>query len=524
MQEFSVAELSKILSAVFKNAFPDMIAVTGEVSGLTRQNSGHIYFSLKENDVTLSATYFKFYQTAGSFIPKNGDKVKVIGELKTYDKYSQYQINVRKITYDSEGLLWKQFEETKKKLEAEGLFREERKREIPKYPYRVAVLTSTSGAVIKDFIVTTNNEKGRYLIEVWNIPVQNVENAPIIAKTIEKAGKLSDRYDVMVVMRGGGSMEDLSVFNQEVIARAVAASQVPVISAVGHETDYTIIDFVSDKRAATPTAAAIMLSSYYKAAVTDIEKYYNSINRHMENVMQKYAQHIDYMNIKLENKSPVLKINKLNHLISQYEKILDNKMTKRIYSIKEYFLKLENKVKNNNPENKLENYKLRINNSSRNLYSAVLSRVTKLTNHINEKSSRIKINNPLKLIERYNHKIDNLSASLINITTNKESKYSIMLDKHTNSLEQFIANYLFNKYADLSRLESKLSVLDPKNVMERGYALVTQDEKVVSSIDDVHLNASLKIHLKDGKVFALPEKILKDNNNMEATEQEKIVK
>lgn len=525
MQEFSVAELSKTLTALFKQSFPELIAVTGEVSGISRyQSSGHIYFTLKENDFSLSATYFKFYQSADSFIPKNGDKVKVIGELKTYDKNSQYQINVRKITYDSEGLLWKQFEETKKKLELEGLFKEERKRPVPKYPYRVAVLTSITGAVIRDFIVTTNNEMGRYKIEVWNIPVQNVENAPIIAKTIEKAGKYSDRYDVMVVMRGGGSMEDLSVFNQEVIARAVACSKVPVISAVGHETDYTIIDFVADKRAATPTAAAIMLSSYYKAAVDDIEKYSRTVYKHMENIMQRYSQYIDYMNIKLENKSPVLRINKLNHMISQYEKILDNRITKRIYSLKEYFLKLENKVKNNNPENKLENYKLRINNSSRSIYSAVLSRLAKISNNIYEETSRIKLNNPLKIVERYNHKLDTYYSAVLNNTANKAGKYNIIIDKHKNSLDNFMANYLFNKYADLSRLESKLSVLDPKNVMERGYALVTQDEKVVSSVDDIHINTSLKIHLKNGKVFALPEKIIKDNNDMQVQGQEKIVK
>ncbi len=524
MQEYSVAELSKKLTAVFKESFPEMIAVTGEVSGFTRQNSGHIYFSLKENDVTLSATYFKFYQNASSFIPKNGDKVKVIGELKTYDKYSQYQINVRRITYDSEGLLWKQFEETKKKLAAEGLFSEERKREIPKYPHRVAVLTSTTGAVIKDFIVTTNNEKGKYNIEVWNIPVQNVENAPIIAKTIEKAGRLADRYDVLVVMRGGGSMEDLSVFNQEVIARAVFNSKVPVISAVGHEADYTIIDFVADKRAATPTAAAIFLSSYYKAAVDSVSKYYSSIVKHMENTMQKYAQYIDYMNIKLENKSPLIKINKLNHLILQQEKSLENKVNKRLFNIKEHFLKLLNKVKNNNPVQKLENYKLRILNSRKNLYAGINKKLDKFNNNINKRVSKIKINNPLKLIERYNYKVETYKKEIISNINEKVGKQLIVVDRYKNILEQNISNYLFNKFADLAKLESKLSVLDPKNVMERGYALITQEENIVTSVENVHINASLKIHLKDGKIMALPEKILKDSNNMEKTGQEKIVK
>ena len=155
MQEFSVKEISQILSSILKNAFPEMVAVTGEISQVSKQNSsGHIYFTLKEGESTLNATYFKYYHASNNFMSKLGDKVKVYGDIKTYDKSSSYQINVKKIEYDSEGLLWKQFEEMKKKLFAEGLFDESRKRPIPKYPYRVAVLTALTGAVIKDFIVT----------------------------------------------------------------------------------------------------------------------------------------------------------------------------------------------------------------------------------------------------------------------------------------------------------------------------------------------------------------------------------
>ena len=141
MQEFSVKEISHILLSILKNAFPEMVAVTGEISQVSKQNSsGHIYFTLKEGDSVLNATYFKYYHTANNFMPKLGDKVKVFGEIKSYDKSSSYQINVKKIEYDSEGLLWKQFEEMKKKLYAEGLFDESRKSPVPKYPYRAAIL------------------------------------------------------------------------------------------------------------------------------------------------------------------------------------------------------------------------------------------------------------------------------------------------------------------------------------------------------------------------------------------------
>lgn len=144
MQEFSVKEISQILSGILKNAFPDMVAVTGEVAQISSQNSsGHIYFALKEGDVVLNATYFKYYHSSNKFIPKLGDKIRVIGEIKSYDRTSSYQINVRKIEYDSEGLLWKQFEEMKKKLFAEGLFDEARKRCIPKYPYKIFNYSTT---------------------------------------------------------------------------------------------------------------------------------------------------------------------------------------------------------------------------------------------------------------------------------------------------------------------------------------------------------------------------------------------
>ena len=354
--------------------------------------------------------------------------------------------------------------------------------------------------------------------------MQNIENAALIAKTIEKAGKYTERYDVIVVMRGGGSMEDLSVFNQEVIARAVVNSKVPVVSAVGHETDYTIIDFAADKRAATPTAAAIMLSSYYKAAVNDVDKFRSNIYRHMENVLQKYAQYIDYMNVKLENKSPHMKINKLYQKLIQYEKILENTINKKLYNIKTNLLKIENTIKTYNPNNKLENYKLRIKNSQKHLYAAIIHKLEKKHNQINGLHNNILSNNPLKLQETYYYKLDTYFNSLCRIICNIPVGYKNIIEKHEKSLEQHIINYLFNKNADLSQLESKLSLLDPKNVMERGYALITQEEKVVSSIEDIHLNASLKIHLKDGNIYALPEKISKDNNKIDTEKEENIVK
>lgn len=545
MQEFSVKEISQILSGILKNAFPEIVAVTGEISQVSKQNSsGHIYFILKEGDSVLNATYFKYYHASNNFMPKLGDKVKVYGEIKTYDKSSSYQINVKKIEYDSEGLLWKQFEEMKKKLFAEGLFDESRKRPIPKYPYRVAVLTALTGAVIKDFIVTTKNEKGRYLIDVWNIPVQNIENAQVIADAILKAGSHTERYDVIVVMRGGGSMEDLAVFNQEAVARAAAASKVPLISAVGHETDFTIIDYVADYRAATPTAAAAYLSAHYKAAQQLLEKYMFVLNKNTTNMLEKKSQQLDMALLKLESKSPQHRLIKLSHKIADFNNALKNIINKRLYEFNKKIAKYESIVSASNPNNLIKTYKVRIVNSRKtlltnmavklstynqteavyrkNIKTAVSNKLEKKAARLEFYSNKISLLNPAKKLSSYKYKLDIIEKTLLSAVREKYTASENLFKEYFRRLDQYMIDYRFNKNADVSMFESKLRLLDPQNVIERGYAVVTQKDKIVSSVNNVNMENELTITLKDGTVIAYPDKIY--NSVKDGIEQENIEK
>lgn len=549
MQEFSVKEISQILSSILKNAFPEMVAVTGEISQVSKQNSsGHIYFTLKEGDAVLNATFFKYYHSSSNFMPKLGDKVKVYGEIKTYDKSSSYQINVKKIEYDSEGLLWKQFEEMKKKLSAEGLFDESRKRPVPKYPYRAAVLTALTGAVIKDFIVTTKNEKGRYLIDVWNIPVQNIENAQVIADTILKAGSHTERYDVIVVMRGGGSMEDLAVFNQEVVARAAAASKVPLISAVGHETDFTIIDYVADYRAATPTAAAAYLSSHYKAAGQLLERYMFILNKNTANMLEKKSQQLDMVLLKLESKSPLHQLVKLNHKIDSCNNLIENITNKRLYELNKKIAKYESVIAAANPNNLIKTYKVRTANSRKTLLTNMTTKLagynqkeivfrknikTAVTNTLEKKAARLEfyyhklsLFNPAKKLNSYKYKLDTIEKALLRAVREKYAASNNMLKEYFRRLDQYMIDYRYNKNADVSMLESKLRLLDPQNVIERGYAVVTQQNKIVSSVNKVERGRELTITLKDGIISAYPEEIYNNDskNILETDNMEKISK
>ena len=260
MQQYQVSELTEIIKNLFDSSFKGNIMVYGEVTEFFKSSSGHLYFSLKDDKSKLRCIFFKQLIRAETYIPKNGDKVGAVGELRLYEPDGSYSLSVRKVVYSAEGDFWRKFEETKNKLDALGYFDKSSKKPIPKYPKRIALLTSETGAAIKDFIITSKNAGCFYDIDVWPIPVQGKDAASQIVKTITLAGKRTDLYDALALTRGGGSLEDLAVFNEETVATALKKSNVPTISAIGHEQDVTICDFVADERVATPTAAAERLS------------------------------------------------------------------------------------------------------------------------------------------------------------------------------------------------------------------------------------------------------------------------
>ena len=258
---FSVGELSNALKRTIEAAF-GRVQVRGEISGLTRAASGHVYFVLKDADAVLDAVCWRGVAASLALKPEDGMEVVLSGRISTYAQRSKYQIVVESIELAGEGALLKLIEERKKLLAAEGLFDEARKKPIPYLPDVIGVVTSPTGAVIRDILHRLNARFPRHVL-LWPVLVQG-EGAPAaIAAAIEgfnriEAGGGVPRPDVLIVARGGGSLEDLMAFNEEIVVRAAAASDIPLISAVGHETDVTLIDFAADVRAPTPSAAAEM--------------------------------------------------------------------------------------------------------------------------------------------------------------------------------------------------------------------------------------------------------------------------
>lgn len=262
---YTVTQLTKDLRCVLENTFGD-VWVEGEISNFIVSSAGHAYFSIKDENSLLNCVMFKSDSARIKFEIENGLHVLCRGRISVYDKRGQYQLYVKKVEPCGLGALQLAFERVKKKLHAEGLFEEEHKKPLPFLPLRIGVVTSPTGAVIKDILKVLRRRYGNIEILLCPVRVQGQEAKDEIAAAIEDLNELNRQIvagqeqgnviDVMIVGRGGGSIEDLWPFNEEKVARAIHASEIPVISAVGHEIDYTISDFVADLRAPTPSAAA----------------------------------------------------------------------------------------------------------------------------------------------------------------------------------------------------------------------------------------------------------------------------
>ncbi len=278
MHEFTLAVKGILTDGKFNDVW-----IRGEISNLTNHKSGHRYFTLKDKNSSLQCVMFRWYGKNLRFEPEHGMKVLVLGDLDVYELKGAYQLKVRAIRPDGTGELYKAYEQLKNKLAMGGLFSPDHKKPLPRYPEKIGIATSPTGAVLHDIVTVI---KRRYPANLLFIPtiVQGEYAAQSIVTSIEALNKTD--VDVIILGRGGGSIEDLWAFNEEIVARAIFNSRIPIISAVGHETDYTIADFVADVRAPTPSAAA-------EIAVPDRQELSNQISRLGDRLIENQRRSIN---------------------------------------------------------------------------------------------------------------------------------------------------------------------------------------------------------------------------------------
>ena len=331
--EYNVVTISKLNTYIKErfeeDEFLNNILVKGEISNFKHHYTGHMYFTLKDENSLIKCVMFKGYTDKLNFIPKDGMKVIILGTVSVFERDGVYQIYAKGMKQEGIGDLHAKYEELKAKLEKEGLFSEAHKKKIPFMPKCIGVLTSNTGAVIRDIINVSTRRNPNVYIKLLPVPVQGTGAAEKIVKAIETMNE-QKLADVIIIARGGGSLEDLWPFNEEIVARAIYASELPIISAVGHETDFTIADFVSDLRAPTPSAAAELavprIEEIEQKLLTYKNRYKNALLKKLELINLRYQK---CMASKVF-KDPMQRINEQYMILDKIVKNLEYKIQSKL--------------------------------------------------------------------------------------------------------------------------------------------------------------------------------------------------
>jgi exodeoxyribonuclease VII large subunit len=342
----TVSELNRLAKNVLEQSFP-LFWVSGEVSNFTRAASGHWYFSLKDAGAQVRCVMFKGRNSYVDFTPREGDKIEARCTVTLYEARGDFQLTVEFVQRAGLGALFEAFEKLKRKLSNEGLFDANIKRAIPQHPKQIGVVTSADAAALRDVLTTLKRRMPNIPIIIYPTPVQGKGVAQLIANAINTANERAE-CDVLIICRGGGSIEDLWQFNEEVVARAIADCTIPTISGVGHETDFTICDFVADIRAATPTAAAELATPSRDDMLSRTNQLKLQLSKNMQFVLNQHNQALDYLARRLI--SPLQQIAQQKAQITQMAYRLNNSINQQLHGKQQSLLRLQQNLQHLNPK------------------------------------------------------------------------------------------------------------------------------------------------------------------------------
>ncbi len=392
----SVSDVNNLAKGLLEKDLSN-VWIQGEISSFTAHGSGHWYFTIKDKKSALDCVMFKFDNINLLFEPKVGDELILNGNVSIYSPTGRYQFNVKHIEVSGEGALLRAFEELKKKLELEGLFDETRKKDLPEFPMEISVITSATGAVIKDIINVLSRRSPNMTLTLVEAQVQGKQAEKSICNAIERVNSFR-QSDLIILARGGGSIEDLWCFNMESVARSIFNSEIPLISAVGHETDFTISDFVSDLRAPTPSAAAEIISQNHSnlfASLTSIQK---DLSLSINNELVKQNESIK--NLSKLIKHPGDKLREISQKIDGLEMHLGN-LTERIFLISRNKIStFSSSLKEFSPIVRVENNKNRIESSIKDIKRSIEEVIGEKRNQFLSSSKTLEAVSPLSVLSR----------------------------------------------------------------------------------------------------------------------------
>lgn len=418
--------------------------VRGEISNFTHHSSGHMYFTLKDADSRLKSIMFASHNQRLAFIPREGTKVLACGNISVYERDGQYQFYATQMQPDGIGSLYLAFEQLKKKLEAEGLFAAHRKKPLPRYPKAIGVITSPTGAAVRDIIITLQRRYPNVPVLLYPVLVQGTQAAPSIVKAIQAMNAMAE-VDVLIVGRGGGSLEELWAFNEESVARAIFASLIPVISAVGHETDFTIADFVADLRAATPTAAAELAVPHHQELKQQLKTLKQQLYGGLSNQLDRSRERLHRL-----QRSPVLTNPRRQLFIQPMERLdrtkeqLAYKLRGRLAKLQEQRMKLDRRISSFNPREQAGFARRRLGTTMRQLQLAMQTAKKHKQQELLAAMRQLDALSPLKVMQRgyslvYDEKERQLIKSIQQVQLGDVLKLRLMdgnVDCHVWSMEE----------------------------------------------------------------------------------------
>lgn len=328
---YTVSKINRYIKKLFENDYNlQDVWILGEISNFKLHSSGHMYFVLKDKESQIKCVMFRGNNYTLRFMPEDGMKVKVRGDISVYEKRGEYQLYVKEIIEAGKGELYLAFERLKAKLKDEGLFSEEIKKKLPLVPHNIAVITSPTGAAIRDIITISLRRFSNLSILVVPSLVQGAFAAREIAKKIDFLNRHFKDLDFIIIGRGGGSLEELWAFNEEILARSIYNSKIPIVSAVGHETDFTISDFVADLRSPTPSAAAEMTIPDKSSLINNISLLKSKLIRAIKRNLELKMERIDSVSGRLKYQGPENKINQYYQYIDEFSARLNSRIKHRV--------------------------------------------------------------------------------------------------------------------------------------------------------------------------------------------------
>ena len=397
-QIYTVSQLNEEVRLLLSSSFP-LIWVEGELSNLVQPASGHLYFTLKDGQAQVRCAMFKNRNLALRIKPENGMHVVVRSRVGLYERRGEFQLTVEHMEEAGSGALQRAFEALKQKLAAEGLFDSARKKPLPNFPRQLGIITSPSGAAIRDILSVLHRRYPALPVLIYPVPVQGEDAATAIAQALYEADRRRE-CDALILARGGGSMEDLWAFNEEVVARAIAACEIPVVSGVGHEIDFTIADFVADQRAPTPSAAAEMVSPNQQALMSTLIQLDQLLNERMQSRLGTLGQKLVWLKVRLTQQHPRHRLQQQNQRLDELERLLRHAMGLKIKSSINQINVIDSRLQKCSPALHIVKSQARHSRLHERLLSAVRSQLEDRTHRLETLAHTLHSISPLATLSR----------------------------------------------------------------------------------------------------------------------------